>query len=224
MTRYSALIFDLDGTLIDSAPDIAAALNVGFAQNGWPPVSAPEVEKFTGNGPHRLIRDILQDRNIPHDDAGVRRAFEAYLRAYLDDPAGRTRFYDNVPEDLAGLRNAGLRLGICTNKNHEVTGRVLAQLGLTEMFEVALGADVVPACKPDPGHLFAVADRMGLVGGSWAYIGDTVVDKATADAAGVPFYVVPWGCGPTVPVAASQRLTRLADLLRYAAVSTTNDG
>ena len=220
MTRYTAFIFDLDGTLIDSAPDIAAALNVGFARNGWPQLEPPYVEQFIGNGPHRLIRDILQDRNIPHDDAAVERAYDFYLQAYLDNPAGRTRFFDHVREDLTALKLAGCRLGICTNKNDAVTGRVLAQLGLSDLFEAAIGADVVPACKPDPRHLFAVADQMGLAAGSWAYIGDTLVDKATADAAGVPFYVVSWGCGTSVPVADGQRLTRLADLLQHAAAST----
>ena len=213
MTTYSAIIFDLDGTLIDSAPDIAAALNAGFAENGWPELDPRYVEMFIGNGPHRLIRDILEDRQIAHDDAAAGRAFEGYLAAYLSDPAGRTRFFDHVREDLAALRAAGIRLGICTNKNHEVTQRVLEQLGLAGMFEVAIGADAVPACKPDPGHLRSVAEAMAIEDGSWVYVGDTKVDQATAAAAGVPFYVVPWGGGAGVEVEKGFRLTRLADLL-----------
>ncbi len=214
MPSYSAIIFDLDGTLIDSAPDIAAALNVGFARNGWPELDARHVERFIGNGPRRLITDILDDIGITHDDAAVERAFQGYLQAYLDDPAGRTRFYDHVPEDLAALRAAGLRLGICTNKNHAVTGRVLDRLGLSGLFDLAIGADAVPACKPDAGHLRAVAEGMGLAPGSWAYVGDTAVDQATAKAAGVPFYVVPWGGGPQVKTTPDHRLTRLSDLLQ----------
>lgn len=215
MPAYTAFIFDLDGTLIDSAPDIAAALNVGFRGNGWPELDPRYVERFIGNGPHRLITDILDDQGIPYDAAAVERAFQGYLRAYLDDPAGRTRFFDHVPEDLAALRAAGIRLGICTNKNHAVTAMVLEQLGLADVFDAAIGADVVPACKPDAGHLFAVADAMGLAPGSWAYIGDTRVDQATARAAAVPFYVVPWGGGAGVDVASGQRLTRLSDLLQH---------
>lgn len=213
MTAYTALIFDLDGTLIDSAPDIAAALNEGFACNGWPRLDPDHVERFIGKGPHRLIRDILEDLGIPHDEEAVKRAFDGYLKAYLDDPASRTRFYAHVQEDLAAFKARGVRLGICTNKNNAVTGKVLERLGLAELFDAAIGADAVPACKPDPGHLLAVARSMGLGSDGWAYIGDTGVDKATAEAANVPFYVVPWGGGPEVSVEDAQRLTRLADLL-----------
>lgn len=219
MTRYTALVFDLDGTLIDSAPDIAAALNEGFRRQGWPPVEAPYVEQFIGNGPQRLIRDILQDRAIPHDDAAVASAFAGYLEAYLADPAGRTRFFPHVREDLGALRDAGLRLGICTNKNDGIANRVLDLLGLSPLFEVVIGAETAPACKPDPRHLLAVAERMDLPEGAWAYVGDTNVDKATAEAADIPFYVVPWSTGPGVEVAGSQRLTRLSDLLRHAPAS-----
>lgn len=213
MSAYSALIFDLDGTLIDSAPDIAKALNVGFALNDWPVLNAAHIEQFIGNGPRRLIIDILEDLGLAYDEAAVQRAFDGYLRAYLEDPAGSTRFFPHVREDLQALSDAGIRLGICTNKNHAITGKVLQQLGLSQLFEVALGADAVPACKPDPGHLLAVAGAMDLAVGAWAYVGDTSVDQQTALDAGVPFYVVPWGGGPLVQTSQAQRLSRLADLL-----------
>jgi phosphoglycolate phosphatase len=218
MSDYSALIFDLDGTLIDSAPDIAKALNVGFALNDWPELDPAHVEKFIGNGPMRLILDILEDLAIEHDEMAVQRAFDGYLKAYLDDPAGRTRFFPYVREDLEALHASGIRLGICTNKNHAVTSKVLEQLGLSSLFDVALGADAVPACKPDPGHLLAVAESMDLVAGDWAYVGDTCVDQMAAEAAGVPFFVVPWGGGPNVDVSQTQRLSRLADLLQQGAI------
>lgn len=213
MPAYSALIFDLDGTLIDSAPDIAAALNAGFACNGWPAMDARYVERFIGYGPRRLITDILADQGIPYDEALVQSAYDRYRDAYMADPASRTRFYPGVREDLEALHAAGIHLGICTNKTHDITAKVLAHLGLDHLFKAAVGADAVPACKPHPGHLLAVADRMGLRPGTWAYVGDTDVDRATAVGAAVPFYAVPWGGGPKITAIGDFRLTRLADLL-----------
>jgi len=213
MPTHSALIFDLDGTLIDSAPDIAAAINAGFACNGWPALDARYVERFIGYGPRRLITDILADQGIHHDDASVQIAYDGYREAYMADPASRTRFYPHVREDLEALHGAGIRLGICTNKTHDITAKVLAHLRLDHLFEAAIGADAVPACKPDPGHLLAVAQKMDLHPGTWAYVGDTNVDRAAAVRADVPFYVVPWGGGPKIATISDYRLTRLADLL-----------
>jgi phosphoglycolate phosphatase len=215
MPGYSALIFDLDGTLIDSAPDIAAAINACFAERGWPELPVAYVESFLGNGPRRLVADIVADKGISAGEDEITSLLAAYIAAYGERPAERTRFFPHVREDLAELRQAGFRLGICTNKPHALTGRILEILGLAPLFDAVLGADAVPACKPDPGHLLAVAERMGLAPGSFAYIGDTPVDRNTARSAGVPFFVVPWGGGPEVDVPAQARLARLSDLLAY---------
>jgi phosphoglycolate phosphatase len=212
VTSVKAVIFDLDGTLIDSAPDIAAAVNRYLFENGWPEQDVDFIERFIGYGPRKLLVDVFEVIGHPKDDAAVKAAHEAYLSNYRDAPAERTRFYPHVREDLEALRAAGLRLGICTNKPHELTGKVLDAVGIAPLFEVAIGADAVPACKPDPGHLVAVAKAMGLETHEFAYVGDTVVDQNTAQAAGAAFFCVPWGGGSGLEVNASQRLTRLADI------------
>jgi phosphoglycolate phosphatase len=213
MHRYSALIFDLDGTLIDSAPDIAAAVNVYMVEHGWPELEVDYVEQFIGNGPRRLLLDIFLDKDMPADNATVDAAVRSYIENYRRNPAGKTRFFNTVEEDLHSLHEAGIRLGICTNKPHALTQDILKILKLDGIIDVAMGADAVPACKPDPGHLLAVVERMKLGPGDWAYIGDTKVDKKTAEAANAPFYVVPWGGGEGVPVEPHQRIGRLTDLL-----------
>lgn len=215
MKKYSALIFDLDGTLIDSAPDIAAAVNVYMASKGWPTLPVDYVESFIGNGPRRLLLDIFIDQGLPSDDVTLDTAVQSYIENYHRNPADKTRFFTHVLEDLQSLHAAGFRLGICTNKPHALTQEILKILQMDGLIEVALGADAVQACKPDPGHLRAVVDRMGLNGADWAYVGDTNVDKATAESAGATFFVVPWGGGADVNVEPHQRLARIADLMEY---------
>ena len=216
MTRpphgYAALIFDLDGTLIDSAPDMAAAVNLYLVAQGWPAQQTAYVERFIGHGPRRLILDMFTDLHLPSDAASLAAAHAAFMAAYWQAPALLTTFYPDVLADLRRLHGAGIALGLCTNKPQALTQRILDQLAIAPLFSAVVGADAVPACKPDPGHLLAVADKMGLKTGTWAYVGDSGIDQATALAAGVPFFVVPWGGGARVVVAEGQRLTRLRDL------------
>ena len=214
MTQLSAIIFDLDGTLIDSAPDIAAAVNRYLRENGWPEQDTDFIGTFIGYGPRKLLVDVFEAIGHPTDDASVQAAHLAYLENYRAAPAERTVFYPHVRDDLAALQASGLRLGICTNKPHALTQQVLAALGIASLFEVALGADAVPACKPDPAHLIAVTEHMGVGLKEIAYVGDTIVDQRTAQAAGAAFLCVPWGNGAALDVAASRRLTRLSDISR----------
>jgi len=210
--RYEALVFDLDGTLIDSAPDIAASVNEVLERRGWPLQSVAFVEKFIGFGPRRLLLDLLVAVGLPSDPATVDEAVREYLANYARAPASRTLFYPHVRDDLEALHQSGMRMGICTNKPHGLSLKVLEILGIAHLFEVVVGADVAPANKPDPRHLLAVAQEMGLGEASWAYIGDTAVDQATARAASIPFFAVSWGCGGQVVVPPEARVVRLRDL------------
>ncbi len=212
--RFTALIFDLDGTLIDSAPDIAAAVNAYLLAQGWPAQETAYVERFIGHGPRRLLLDMFTALHLPTDAASIDAAHTAFMAQYWQAPTRLTQFYPDVLADLNSLHVAGIALGLCTNKPQALTLRILDQLGIAPLFSAVVGADAVPACKPDPGHLLAVASKMRLEPGTWAYVGDSGIDQTTARAAGVPFFVVNWGGGARVEVAQGYRLKRLRDLAR----------
>lgn len=180
-----AVIFDLDGTLIDSAPDIHAAANVMLAALGRPVLGSAEVRGFVGNGVGKLVERCL-DATGGHDSEGFRSAFEVFNRAYAEKPAMLTRPYEGVQRGLERLESAGFALGVATNKPIALTGAVLASLGLRQRFRVVLGGDSLDRMKPDPLPLLTAIERLG--GGAAVFVGDSETDEATALNAGVPFF------------------------------------
>jgi len=178
----SVVIFDLDGTLIDSAPDIHAASNRVLAKDGLPPLSFDQVRSFIGKGVPHLVARLL-DASGEAADGPRHAAMVARFTAGYEDAVGLTRPYPGVLDALDAL--AGRRLGICTNKPLAPTLAVLRHLGMEARFAAILGGDSLPVRKPDPAPLLATRERLG--GGPVVYVGDSEVDAQTAAAAGLPF-------------------------------------
>jgi phosphoglycolate phosphatase len=180
----TSVIFDLDGTLIDSAPDIHATANRVMAEWGYPALSRAEVQGYVGKGMHHLVACLLTHHGSPAQgplyDATLARFQTEYLTAHA-----LTTVYPNAQAALATLQAMGARLGICTNKPIAPTLAVLAHLNLTSMFHTILGGDSLPIRKPDPKHLFATARAMGRQ--RVIFVGDSEVDADTAQAAETPF-------------------------------------
>lgn len=205
-----AVVFDLDGTLIDSVPDIAAAVNRMLDEIGREPLSAASVERLIGNGSRVLMEGVFAELGVTADDRLLERALQSYLAFYEAAPAVKTKLFPHVRQDLGTLGDCGLRLGICTNKTHRLAQRVLRELRLDRRFEVVLGADAVANRKPHAGHLLAVISAMRLETSEVIYVGDTEIDQQCARNAGVRFCAVGWGGG--VPGEGVRRISRLADI------------
>ena len=177
------IVFDLDGTLIDSAPDIRAAANIMLAGEGAAPLDMATTISFIGNGIPKLVERAMRARNLPAADHA--RLTEAMLDAYDKNPATLTRLYDGLGALLPRLRSDGHRLGICTNKPLAPTRQILDILGITGLFDVIIGGDTLAVKKPDPAPLNAAYEALG--DGARLYVGDSEVDAETAERANVPF-------------------------------------
>jgi phosphoglycolate phosphatase len=189
--KRTALVFDLDGTLVDSLPDLEAALVATLREVGAPALSRDEVRGMIGDGTAALVSRALAARGLP--PAMLSERLARFLALYEAAPVARSRPYPGVPETLAALRRDGRSLAVCTNKPQRATLAVLSGLGLEEFFAGIIGGDVLPVKKPDPGHLRAAIEAIGAMPGDAVMIGDNEHDVATAKAAGVPVILVRYG-------------------------------
>lgn len=181
-----AAIFDLDGTLIDSAPDIHAAVNTVLAAEGLPPVTLAETRGFVGSGAPVLVERVMAHCGLPPEPALHARLLARLLDIY-ETAVHLTQPYPGVPEALAALAAEGWALGLCTNKPERPARAVLAHLGLAELFSVLVGGDTLPERKPHPLPLRHVVAALGA--SRAVFVGDSEVDAETARAAGLPFAI-----------------------------------
>lgn len=183
MRAALSVIFDLDGTLIDSLPDIHAAVNRLLASEGHAPMMQAEVQSYVGDGAPTLIRRVMTARGMDmarHADLAARMVADYTARACEE-----TTVYPHVAEALTTLRTDGCGLGICTNKPESATRAVLSELGLGGFFDVIVAGDTLPERKPDPTPLLHAARLLGAPDA--VFVGDSEVDARTADAAALPF-------------------------------------
>jgi phosphoglycolate phosphatase len=194
-----AVIFDLDGTLVDSAPDIHAATNALLRAMGYQPLSYETVVSFIGNGVPKLVERVMKASDIDYSDERHASLTDRFTVLYGEHPADKTLFYPGVKDMLTRLKSQGYVLGVCTNKNLGLTRKVLDGMGIADHFDAVIGGDSLPQKKPDPAPFFACAKQLAAT--SVIYVGDSEVDAATAKAANVPFALFTEGYRKT-PVAA----------------------
>jgi phosphoglycolate phosphatase len=185
------LVFDLDGTLVDSVPDLRAALNEMLRERGRRPLSLREVKRMVGDGAPALVGHALAATE--GDPAETATALRRFLQIYEANAANLSRPYPGVPETLSALRRVGYRTAVCTNKPQRATIAVLQGLDLMPLFDGIAGGDRFPVKKPDPGHLLRLIAELGAKPATAAMIGDNENDAAAAHAAAVPFVLMRYG-------------------------------
>jgi phosphoglycolate phosphatase len=189
----ATVVFDLDGTLVDTAPDLTNALNDVLTRRGHAAVPAEIVRSAVSLGARAMIEEGLRQLDATDDIDGM---LAEFLTHYDANIAAESRPFPGAIASLETLKSAGARLAVCTNKRERLSRKLLAALGLERYFQAIAGRDTFAVAKPDPGHLTQV---IALAGGKLTraiMVGDSEVDLRTARSASVPVVLVSFGYAP----------------------------
>ena len=192
--RARAVVIDLDGTLLDTAADLAAAINRMLVELGREPLPRSTVATYVGKGAEVLVHRALGGGLDARVDAATHaRGHDAFLRHYADENGRHARAYEGVADGLSAMRGKGLRLACVTNKPQAFAEPLLERCGLAGHFELVVGGDRLPARKPDPMPMLHAARVLGAAPAEVVAIGDSVNDALAARAAGMAVLAVPYG-------------------------------
>lgn len=200
MALPSTVVFDLDGTLVDTAPDLISALNVVLAREGLPPVPLASARNMIGAGARKLIERGLEVEGRSVSAADLARLTEDFIAVYADHIADASRPFEGLEAALDDLAGIGCRFAVCTNKLEWLSKRLLDRLDLSPRFAAICGADTFGVAKPDPTILRQTVARAGGELASAIMVGDAGTDVGVARRAGVPVIGVSFGY-TEVPIA-----------------------
>lgn len=206
---FDLLLFDLDGTLIDTASEIADATNDTLSELGLPAVSEQQVRDWVGHGTQSLmLRAYTEVTGVSEtavkETGRLARIMEVFGRHYLARCGTRSSLYPHVREALHALRAQGVKLAVVTNKETRYTQTILVKHGLSELFDRVVCGDTFPIRKPDPTGVLACLEQFGVPRSRALFVGDSSVDVATARNAGIAVWALPYGYNLGQPIEASR--------------------
>ncbi len=191
--KGATIAFDLDGNLVDTAPDLVGALNMILVEEGLPPLPFDDVRLMVGRGARALLERGFAAAGHPLDALTGPKLVERFIAVYLDRIAYESAPFPGVVDVLATLRGAGARLVVCTNKLTNLSAALLDALDLSTAFDAVIGADLSPAAKPDPIHILTAIKAVGGDPRRAVMVGDSINDALAANRANVPALLVSFG-------------------------------
>jgi len=189
----SIVVFDLDGTLVDSAPDLLPTTNHALSIIGRPPVTLDEVRSMVGGGLRRLIKLGAEASGDPVEEEVLDRLLAEGVAYYAEHICDHTTIFDGVIENLESLTAAGVPMAVCTNKTASLARSLIDNLRLTPYFKAILGGDSLDVSKPDGGHILGTIQQAGADPSRAIMVGDSIADVQGAKNAGVPVVAVSFG-------------------------------
>jgi len=218
VNRRPAVIFDLDGTLVHSVPDLHLAVNRLLVEEGQPPLAERTVARLVGEGASRLVERAFAAVDIALSGNAVERYTDRFRELYLEAPCARTTVLPHARACLDALAAAGWALGVCTNKPLAHSRVILERLELAAYFPAVIGGDSLAARKPDPAPLLATLDALGAVPASTVFVGDSRIDLEAGRAAGVRVVLVDGGYTdvPVREMAADAHVAHLGEVAALA--------
>jgi phosphoglycolate phosphatase len=213
---YSAVVFDLDGTLADTAADIQQALARALATEGLPPVDVAATRLMIGGGPRKLVERALHRLGLPIREPLADRLTRAFHAEYLRQENKLSSLFEGVESSLRQMHAAGTRLGLCSNKPDDLCRLLVRDFGLDTLFDEVLGSGSGLPRKPDPAPLLRIIELLGATPDDTLYVGDSETDVVTARNAGVQVMLVDYGytLRAASQLGADAVISSLAELVR----------
>lgn len=194
-----AVLFDLDGTLVDAIPDLVCGVNALLAKLGRPSLTESQVRTMVGKGASVLLKRAFTAAGVP-ETVDVEAELRWYIAWMVEHGDRHTRVFSGIPESLAKLRKAGVRTAIVTNKPRHMTQSALEHTGLAVSVDCVVAAGDAPTVKPEPEMLFLAAERLGVNPSDCVMVGDSGNDALAGRAAGMPAYLVRTGYNEGEPI------------------------